>query len=72
MADNETREDTRFGDGDDCSSRRPDHEAQEQELLRKLPDETSPDQERGERHATGKGTATGGANQNQGTHDRGD
>jgi hypothetical protein len=38
----------------------PDLEGQQRDLVRKLPDETHPAEERGERLATGKAIATGG------------
>lgn len=65
MAETPPRKNDRTGDGDEGSDRKRDHDAQQEELLRKLPDEAAPDQERGERHATGKGTATGGPDQDQ-------
>jgi hypothetical protein len=71
MAGPDRREDGRSGDGDEGSDRRRDHEAQERELLEKLPDAAPPDQERGERHATGKGTATAGAGDTRREEDQG-
>ncbi len=63
MAENE-QSDPR-GDVDEHSKRKEDHDAQQEELLRKLPDDADPDQERGERHSTGKGTATAGASEHE-------
>ena len=49
---------TRHVEDDNAQER---HKAQqESELLEKIPDHTDPAQERGERHKTGKSTATNG------------